>query len=86
MYGIVIDDHTEPYVTGNSLEQIRHIAKANRRIGHVAHIVIYCDVCEYCGDSLPGGWVKVDDNGDFDEYAMHDRCLDYFAEERWIDA
>lgn len=86
MYGIVIDDHTDPYVTGQNLDQIRHIAKANERLGHVARVVTEVRDCEYCGDSLPGGWVEIDEYGDFVEQPMHDRCFACYAEERWIDA
>jgi hypothetical protein len=86
MYGIVIGDQTDPYVTGNNLDQLRHIAEANKRLGHDTHLVLWVNECWYCDDGLPGGWVEVDAQGDFIDYPMHDRCVGYYMEERRIDA
>lgn len=84
LYGVLVDDHTDPYVTGYDRLDMWALVLANRKT-RTARLVVEVHDCEYCGDGLPGGWVEVDENGDFIEPPMHDLCYGFYAEERWID-
>ena len=83
MYGIVIDDHTDPYIYADELGWMIPLVQANQRTGHRARLVAEVSECEHCGRDLPGGWVEVDEYGDYLEPQVHDSCRPpYFDQAR----
>lgn len=75
MYGLFIDDSSEPYLTTASLANANEMRKLNRLPGNGGHhvTVMVADPECVCGEEMPG-WFEVDLHGDLIDPACHDRC------------
>ena len=79
MFGIVIGDQADPYVTGGTAEVLAPIVRANRTRGHDARLVTLTG-CAWCGDDVDG-WTEITDDGDWVDAPLHDACRRYFVED-----
>lgn len=83
-YGIILNDHTDPYITCRTTELLDWLVQCHWRWTNpsdtLTTVVLNPD-CEWCEDELDG-WYEVDEMLDFTEPALHDHCRGAYAEQQ----
>lgn len=87
MYGIILNDHTDPYITASSSDEIVSLLRHSIRMTTDAEadyeftMVMLDPECAWCEDLLPG-WYEVDESLDFIEPPLHDHCRSAYADQQ----
>lgn len=84
MYGIILNDHTDPYITCGTVEQLEQLVLTHWRFSprdSQLTTVMLDPPCDWCEDEMDG-WYEIDENLDFIEPPLHDHCRKAYGDQQ----
>lgn len=88
MYGIILNDHTDPYITTRDWDQLMGFLRHSLRLTEEAEadytftVVEGDPECVWCEDEVDGWWEIEAEPGDYTEPPLHDHCRSAYADQQ----